>query len=165
MHFRPMVEADRALSFTGSDGWSREYWSTQLWSLQQLGVAQAWVATRPSEVVAWFNLQPLSLRLRGAEDATSVALAPKPVIGLGGLAVSEPYQNTRLGRWVLLEALKQAFNELKNHGGLGLLAQTPTPEAEQWLRGSGVFEPMNQERSLHFVSYSSLHHWHRKGWL
>lgn len=165
MHFRPMVEADQALSFVGSDGWSREYWSAQLWPLQQLGVARAWVAVKQSDVVAWFGLQPLSLVLRGAEEATSVALAPKAVIGLSGLAVSEPYQRLGLGRWVLKAALKQALNELEARGGVGVLTQVPTPEAERWLAGSGVFEPLNQNGGFLFVSYASLRGWRRRGLL
>ncbi|MCH8531583.1 MAG: hypothetical protein LAT65_12100 [Saccharospirillum sp.] len=165
MHFRPMVEADRALPFVGSNAWSRDYWSAQLWSLQRLEVARAWVLANPSEVVAWFGLQPMSLVLRGAEEATSVALAPKPVVGLCGLAVSEPKQRAGLGRWALQVALKQALTELETRGGVGVIAQAPTTEAERWLAGSGVFEPLNEDRGLLFVSYGSLQGWRRKGWL
>ncbi|MHA7880605.1 MAG: GNAT family N-acetyltransferase [Saccharospirillum sp.] len=165
MQFRPMTETDRALSFTADDPWSRHYWSNRLWSLQHLGVAQAWVAAADQTVIAWFNLQPLSIRLEGVGEATSVVLSPKAVVSCGGLAVASAYRGSGLGRETLRCLLRQALDRLETEGGVGLLMQPPSTQASQWLYRSKAFEPLDAGQSRLFVSYASLRSWRKAGWL
>jgi GNAT superfamily N-acetyltransferase len=107
---------------------------------QGAGLSQVYVAaSRTREVVAYFTLSPLTVRVEPALVATlGLGAAPYPAIGgflLGRLGVASALQRRGMGRSLVMRAAQIAKREAAVVGGAFLAVDPKTDTLVRWYAG------------------------------
>jgi GNAT superfamily N-acetyltransferase len=107
---------------------------------QAAGLSQVYVAAnRARDVVAYFTLSPLTVRVEPALVATlGLGAAPYPVIGgflLGRLGVARASQGRGMGRALVMRAAQIAKREAAVVGGAFLAVDPKTDALARWYAG------------------------------
>jgi GNAT superfamily N-acetyltransferase len=121
------------------DEWLREF----AWVNHRSGNARVFVATRADRVVGYYALATAGVEKGGTPDQLTKGGVPAqvPCLLLARLAVDVTEQNRKVGRGLLVDAIRRAVRVSEDVGVRALLIHARDDEARSFYEHHGEFVP------------------------
>lgn len=119
------------------DEWLRDY----AWVNHRSGNARVFVATRANRVVGYYALATTGVEKAEAPDETTKGGVPKqiPCLLLARLAVDLSEQNRKVGKGLLVDAIRRAVRVSEDVGVRALLIHARDEQARSFYEHQGEF--------------------------